>query len=376
MDPAYEVVAYEARHKEEILALQTHLWSADLESNRAYFGWKYEQNPYLPAPAISVALHAGRVVGMRGIFGARWVVGPERTLDIPYTDDFVIAPEHRGVGLASRLIHDACARAGAMGYPYLLSLRASTTNLLASLGAGYRSIGAMKPVGLSVDRQLRMPMLRQKLRGLRFLWRFADAPWLRSPAERNPFHFFDRSARTGGGAGPAVTGSAAPRPEAMAELEQRLPPDRRFRHVRDTGFLGWAFRNPRLRYRFLWWGADPLEGYLVLHAKGAEPPDHARVWISDWQGTTPEVRAGLLDAAVARGRFRQLCTWTATYPEDALEALTRHGFQPVDPEERARGRPAAIIRSLQEAELESEWTIEGRSLVDLGNWKLRLLDQD
>jgi hypothetical protein len=37
--------------------------------------------------------------------------------------------------------------------------------------------------------------------------------------------------------------------------------------VRDQRYLAWRFLNPRSLYRFLFWEASKLEGYLVLQAK-------------------------------------------------------------------------------------------------------------
>ncbi len=69
----YELLKYRPELKEQILKLQTHLWSLwspDLALNRAYFEWKYDQNPYIDQPLIYVALCNGEVVGMRGLMGA------------------------------------------------------------------------------------------------------------------------------------------------------------------------------------------------------------------------------------------------------------------------------------------------------------------
>ena len=96
----YEILKYRPELKDQILQLQTHLWSPDLALNAAYFEWKYLQNPYSDVPLISVALYDGQVVGMRGMMGAAWQRGLASPVELcPCAADVVIAPQHRNRGL-------------------------------------------------------------------------------------------------------------------------------------------------------------------------------------------------------------------------------------------------------------------------------------
>ena len=376
VDPAFEIVRYQSDHKEQVLQLQQHHWGPDAALNRAYFEWKYEQNPYLTQPALCLALHRGEVVGMRAIVGAKWWLGTSRrTIVIPCTDDFVIAPDHRDRGLASALIHAAFAYASDLGHSFLLSLRASSVNVLASLGAGYRSIGALEPAGRAGPQHAHFKRARQLLRRTRFLWRYADSPLLLAPSERMPFRRLDRSAETPTSRGSRIRIERTPLPAAMAEMEDRLPPDDRIRQAHDPEYFDWVFRNPGLEFRYLFWESEgQLEGYLVLQRSLLSRGEPASVWVSDWEGTSDAIRADLLDAAVRHGCFSQFATWTATYPESVKATLTRFGFVPIDLERRARGQPAALIRPVRDADPDREWTLEGRQVMGLDNWRFRLLD--
>jgi hypothetical protein len=96
----YEAVKYNPEHKKQVIELQKHLWSPDVDVNdvnAAYFEWKYERNPYMDSPFLSLALYEGRVVGMGGMFGAKWQIGnPSQTFLCPRSVDSLVAPDHRG----------------------------------------------------------------------------------------------------------------------------------------------------------------------------------------------------------------------------------------------------------------------------------------
>jgi GNAT superfamily N-acetyltransferase len=376
VDPAFEIVRYQSAHKEQVLRLQQHLWGPDAALNRAYFEWKYEQNPYLTPPALCLALHRGEVVGMRGIVGAKWLLGASgRSAVIPCTDDFVIAPDHRDRGLAAALMRATSAYADELGYSFLLSLRAGRVTTLAALVAGYRSIGALEPVGRAGPQRARFRRARQLLSKTRFVWRFADSPLLLAPSERRPFLRLDRAAGGAPSQDSRIRIERAPRLEAMAEMAERQPSDDRIRQVHDPEYFDWAFRDPRLEFRYLFWESDGrLEGYLVLRRSLLSRGEPASVWVSDWEGTSDAIRTDLLEAAMRHGRFSLLATWTATYPESVEATLTRLGFVPIDLERRARGQPAALIRPVRDVDLDREWTLEGRPVMGLDNWRFRLLD--
>lgn len=377
MESRYEIARYRTGYKEEVLRLLQHLWGPNAALNRSYFEWKFEGSPYIPDPAISLALHRGEVVGMYGIVGARWRLGTSgRRQDIPFLDDLVVAPEHRRRGLASSLIHAVCGYAAELGYPYLLCLRANPITTHASLAAGYRSIGALGPVVLSGGQRANLQQVSRWLGRTRFLWRFANSPLLLVPSDRWPFRDLDRGARgPGPWRDPHVSIERTPLPDAMAELVERLPRDDRIQHVRDGEFLDWVFRNPRMEYRFLYWKRERLDGYLVLHRILPPRPGLVRVWVSDWEGTSDAIRQELLETAVS-GRFARLVTWTATVPESAKTLLDQCRFEPTDLEAQADGWPGALIRPVRDDRLDQAWALDDRRLMDIDSWKFRPLDQD
>src|SRR5262245_28987553 len=95
-----EILRYTPDFKNAVIELQTHHWSPHRDVNRAYLEWKYERNPFLPGGLVHLALSDGRVVGMRGMIGARWSAGVQgEPFLAPLAGDLVILPDYRDRGL-------------------------------------------------------------------------------------------------------------------------------------------------------------------------------------------------------------------------------------------------------------------------------------
>ena len=96
-----DVSRYDARSKPEVVELLRLLASPDAALTRRYLEWKYEENPLLREPVLYLVRDEGRLVGMRGLLGARWEAGRNQSpVMIPYPDDHVVAETHRKSGAA------------------------------------------------------------------------------------------------------------------------------------------------------------------------------------------------------------------------------------------------------------------------------------
>jgi hypothetical protein len=156
----------------------------------------------------------------------------------------------------------------------------------------------------------------------------------------------------------------------MADLVRWLGHDGRVRQVRDERYLAWRFQNPLHEYRFLFRDGDGLEGYLVLQAYRM---DRSRgVNIVDWEGTTSQIRADLLQAAIEWGAFDNLTIWTATLSDEVLGLLSAAAFVPaaVGPWSRS---PNVLVASTRRAPLSSDPALGGRRLLDVAEWDMRML---
>jgi GNAT superfamily N-acetyltransferase len=304
-DP-YEIVSYTSALREELVALQRHLWGSDSTRNSAYFEWKYEKNPYVPEPLIYLACVDGRIVGMRGFFGAHWQGGGADILGL-CADDTVIVPEFRGRGVVRAVMAVALRSLAERGHEYVFNLSAGIDTFVASLALGWKSIGPMGPVARTRKtgsvRQWTAGIVR-RVRVARGLWRAwknsSAAPRMREVV--NPFDVLDHGCGDDG-----VQVEHRPRPLEMADLLERLSHDGRIRHTRDPEYLAWRFQNPLHEYRFLFIeGRSGLEGYLVLQRRIEHIARRAHIQIVDWEAENPKVGEALIRTAAGLGTDHHL----------------------------------------------------------------------
>jgi hypothetical protein len=364
-----------AEHKRAIAELQKGLWSSDGALNMRYLEWKYARNPYVRETLIYVALDGDRVVGMRGFHGARLEAGiPARTFPALFADDALIASECRNRGLVTRILSMAHADLAERGHRLLVSIgNASRVNGLGLMTRGWRSAGGLRPLGRVSEHARRRTRLRRAVARLPVIWRYAYARFLASADQRRPFRHLDASMTRRRLSGPSITVERTPRLDAMAGLVERLPHDGRIRHARDREYLGWRFANPLSEFRFLYFGDARIDGYLVLARRASDLGAFDRVYVSDLEGTDEAVRAGLLHAAIDRGRFPLLVTWSASLRDESLQTLSELGFIPIDTDESARGFPCVLARLLPDDQPVDDWTLGGRRLLNVADWDVRVL---
>jgi GNAT superfamily N-acetyltransferase len=350
----YDLVAYEPGMEELVADLQVHLWSPSVVTNLRYFDWKFARNPYLEEPLLYLAIYKGRAVGMRGVFGALWEQNGQR-YQIPCVSDLVIAPEHRDRGLHRRIMEFAFQDLARRGFAYLFSLSAGHVTYLGSRAMGWRGIGSVA----TAERASPDPLILRRI--LRQTNRLMGRPFL----------VFDASSALGRKS--PIRVSRAPDPAAMGSLMRRLGSDGRLRHVRDETYFAWRFGNPLCRYRFLFCGYPDLEGYLVLSSRRRMKV----ISIVDYAATDVDVFSDLLRAAVSLGSFDRVHIWTRSLSSSELAPLDALGFEP---HEQAPGiahfRRTVLVRPLGLQNDSSDWTLDGRPLLEPASWDLRMIYAD
>jgi len=376
MSDSYEVVLYRPEHKNAVLELQAHLWSSDLDVNRAYFEWKYESNPYVREPLIYLGLCEGRVVGMRGMFGMAWETGvPSSRFVGICTEDSVVLPNHRSRGVTRRIMQTVFKDMAARGYRYLYGLSGAPITILSSLAMGWKNVGPFELQTFRSRRAKWYRLLLARVGRTRLVWRWADhVPGRRWATGRRRLHElrdYPAICRRAGRA--RIVADTAARAGDMAYLIARMDHDGRIRHVRDREYLSWRFLNPLHRYLFLYWEEERLEGYLVLQEYRSRLRNQAQVNVVDWEGTSRDVRAGLLRAALDLCPFPDLRIWTATLSDESKDLLRTAGFRPPAAASAGSMPPSMLVRSLEAPSSDREWTLGGRRLLDMSEWDLRMV---
>jgi GNAT superfamily N-acetyltransferase len=361
-----EFVPYRPEHASAIARLQTHLWSTDPARNAAYFHWKYLENPFVPEPVVWLAMSGERAVAMRGAFGSAWEANrPQEPFIIPCVDDMVVDPEHRNRGLVRPLMQALLDDLGARGYRHAFSLSAAPITLVVSLATGWGAVGSTDPIGRVARSVTITRRLRARAGRIPLVRRFARRLVL--DGERDGFHHLDRSRRRER----RITMTREPRPEDMAALVKRNGGDGRIRHVRDARYLEWKFRNPLADYRFFYFDEQVLGGYLVLHRTASDRGDRASVSIVEWEAASTKIRLALLDEALYRGAFASVGTWGATLPNPLRSELGRRGFRTAVPGTLREPGHQILVRCLDPSN--GDLTLNGRPLLDMTQWDLRLL---
>jgi len=363
----YEVAGYDPAFKSQLLELQRHMWGTREDLNAKYFQWKYESNPYVRAPQIFVALHDGRPVAMRGMLGSRWEAGAPRAAEtILCAADTVVDPAHRDRGLFTRIMDFALADLVRKDFSYLFSLSTSPATRLGSLASGWRGTGPLPEMGRGT------PSTRRTR-----LWdavRRASDKVL--PGRRRPFARLDRFlTRSTGRFGQGMTVATAPRPEAMADLIDRVGHDGRIRHVRDTTYLAWRFQNPNSTYRFCFLDQDQLRGYIVLQARPYSSASDI-VRIVDWEGETAAARRAVAETALGDlvGGPARVASVSLS-PEDRA-TLLHVGFRDRRTKSAVDQFATILVRPVSPAGAPPPWLFGGRELTDATNWDLRPIYSD
>lgn len=364
----YEIGKYTPEFKDQVIKLQTHLWSNNLKLNEAYLEWKYYGNPYISQPIIFLALCDGKVVGMRGMYGANWEVGvPRQQFLVPCAGDVVISPDHRNKGLFRMMTAVSLNYLAENDYKYALNLSAGITTHLSSLAMGWKSIGIMK----------KMERRQIKNKVSEYIAKFYNRRTFTDQRINNsPFYSLDeKSFHSKSNSYNYVHVGQSPQPKEMADLIERIGYDGRIRHLRDSKYFAWRYRNPFSIYRFLFWQRRRLEGYLVLRSSVNRQSNVIN--IVDGEATDVQIIRELLHLAIKWGNFYRLNILSRTLKDSFVRILGNFGFKiSKDSSTLKHYDPSILIRPTNDKLLSSDWLIANKNILDSKNWDLRMIYSD
>jgi hypothetical protein len=317
----------------------------------------------------------------------RWQFGDRgMTVDCLCDADAVVHPDHRRKGLLQALTQLNLQEMEGTSCRYIVTLSANARSGANNLKLGWQKIGLVNPAIRIRPRQViaenrlksfarKIPILPGIYKGLRDMLRplspEASLP-VQALSSFDPLDLHLRGAVSENG---QVFVQDTPRSGQMADFIKRLPSNPRMQHVRDAEYFAWRYRNPRSAYRFLYWGKDELEGYLILQAP-IRPGIHP-VTIVDWEAQNLAVRAELLETAIRLGDFEHLTTWGVSLPLETMMLLRESGFVfKTELDEAEDYQPEIMLRPSGLEPVEAAWQLGDLTLLDLQNWDFRAIYSD
>jgi len=359
----YTFIEYSEDWRDQVIDMQHHLWGSDSVTNAGYLHWKYEQNPYLPTPVISLALHDGRAVGMRGAWGSCWKLeAGEDPVIIPCAGDTVVAPNHRGRGLLHGLNRTLLTLLEQRGFPCVINLSASKPVYYASIHDGWRSVKCYDELSRT------RPILKNYwARKLLYAYRKLTPQRVRQGLESGLTWAASFELPKG------IEISNAPRIEAMAQLVQHVEPPDALGHVRNQEYYSWRYLSPLSHYRFLYSGTQTLDGFMVLETKPTYPRGTS---IVDWEVDNVSRFEKLIQAAIRVAGVGDLHIWSASMPDPIKSVLDQCGFE-VSPYRLDEGYQRSLITKVMRVNGTSQETrTHPAPFSGESTWNLRMIFSD
>jgi hypothetical protein len=351
--PEADIVHYRPEFKTQVLDLLQTLWGDDPRTNRSYFEWKYEANPYTESPLGIVALQQGRVAGFRGYFAVRFEVpGRNDKILVLCPGDTCVHPECRRQGLSVKM-GKLAMREYAGRYASLLNTTCSQDSL-----PGYLKMGFLPLAG-------KVYVTQASLLGVA---RYALSRRQVSPIE---------AARVRLGSRGKILVSQAPRPEEMSALAAGQGPiEGKIGLVRDATFFRWRFGNPRGKYLFYYRLEDGVAaGYVVLGLS----PNNRRGYLLDYAPAGGPAIPEIL-STIRSERFDILSIYGFCLDDTLRPVLSRLGLTANSLvrvlEKKLGGELPLLIRPVTESPAEADWFVEGLDMRKIESWSLKPIFSD
>jgi GNAT superfamily N-acetyltransferase len=366
----YTVTEYRDEDRGQVTRLHAQLINKGWRRSQSYLRWKYEENPFITQPLLFVVRYGKQVVGLRGLVGTSWQLGPKQgAIVLPHADDLIIHPDHRNRGLFL-LLNDATATAAKdRGFGVMVSLSGGDVTQKISLLAGWKALGelqrlylgpAQQPSGQRDPGRSVLTRMDYRLKALARGLGFSPGAHLQNRRADRVFQRIVASTND------RITGSREADPPAMSALAESAEPQK-YRGTRTETFLRWRLGNPDRTYRFLYWHDSRLRGYLVLSLSGTAG---SPVMVADYAVEHPEILSDLFDG-LKKSNTTEYSLMGSTLPEDHLTCAEAAGFVP-DPTFLKDQRRRFLYFPLNPSAVPEPFSKETES--DPALWRVSLLD--
>lgn len=337
---------YKHEDKEQVLALLGNvLWDFPYEERLAYFGWKYEQNPYTDSPLGFVCIDGEKVIAFRGYMLQPLSFAGE-IFFCAASGDTVTDSNYRRMGIFSRMTQ------------YSLEELEKENRILAITNS---SSGKTISTGL-----LKLGWYPLTKRG--HLFSFS---WRSFFPKREISYFSDCKIRE-----IRIELSTECKAIEMGNLAlSRIPSNLISVHTDET-YANWRYTNPHAQYIFVYYyQQEKLKAYLVLKKIGNRKYD-----IVDYQCETIRQLRTLLSEVHRRVHPLYILNWVVNRNDVINKVPMRLGFINLDfvlkRIEKFRF-PPFLIRTTKVCQSDQDWMLAaGVEMRNILNWNLNKIVAD
>jgi GNAT superfamily N-acetyltransferase len=329
---------YSSVNESEVLALLEPLWgNMDIETRKAYFQWKYVDNPAVNTTCAFIAIdeNTGKVIGFRGYYFMHYFY-KQNPLKIAAYSDVVIHPDYRKQGLFEKLTLDSMKQ---LEKHNSVAFYNTISNNTWPSSLGYLKMGSVS-LGEKSD-YYRFFLLKPSVRAGDFKLTY----------QRDVDPVFIKKIN-----------------EILSENE-KITPDF------TTQFLRWRYANPAQQYHFIYaYNGNQPVGFVSFYRINDK-----RVYLLDYATTEQAVFPKMMHAIAYYTNCRIIQTWTVSKEKRAMLQLKKAGFISLNflyRIMRKKMQPPILIRPGTIKYKPEAFIYQGKDLRNEYNWHINLICSD
>jgi len=349
----YRIAHFRPEHETQVVNLLGELWRCDSQTRSSLFRWKYLENPFSDGPIGVVALHDDTVVGFRGYFANRFIVGSQVTgQGVLQPGDLYVDPGHRNRGLSVAMGQHAMEY-DTSRFRLFLNLSCSKASLRGNLALGFQPLAA------------KVRLTRHGLNPLDW-WRSRKGE-TRRPLEQSRINF---------GQFGKVQVADAPLPAAMASIVANQRHAEAALHLQqDHSFFAWRYRNPARKYAFYFLAEDNcITGYVAVHVSA----NNVLGRILDYGECREWAVREILTYIIKSRHFPALSIVSYGADEQPRQLFAELGFSTTHPLKKLTATASAgqagvpaLVRPIRQSFSERDLMIDAVDVRRIDSWRLK-----
>lgn len=357
----YQIIHYRPEYKRQVLNVLEHLWSYERSKFDKFFEWRYERNPHTESVLGIIALYRGEVVGFRGYFADRFVIGdfPEKYV-ILHPGDTVVHPEHRNKGL-SVAMGKLAFQYDNRQYPLFMNMTCNRKSFPGYLKMDFR------PLEQKV-------MLKHWSFNPFWMWRYRQ--YIRRKAhlkkERNLYGRF----------GDILVSNSAMPVDMAGVVKKQGYPETKLCLYQDESFFKWRYNNYTHNYIFYYFiNKGTINGYLVVKVSSI---NNQQAEIVDYSQSCNDAVKKILKYIIKANHFIELLIYSYGISRELSYVFSELGFAQHWPLRKyIPGKNyqqetllPLLVRPVTEVVSEQDFIIGGLNTLDFNNWQLKPICAD